>query len=95
MSELKATPGPWFVTDSHYPSIKEISGPSFGIKAVMWATDLTEDDYQKRSADLNLIAAAPELYEALETCLLYGAMTGDDWVSLKAENALAKARGEV
>lgn len=28
------------------------------------------------------------LVEALETCLMYGGMTGDDWVSNKAENAL-------
>ena len=63
------TPGPWSVTDGHYPSFKEISGPSFKISVVMWATDLTEDDYQKRDADLRLIAAAPDLLEALQRML--------------------------
>lgn len=64
----KHTPGPWEVMDSFYPSIKEVVGPSFNVKAVMWATDLTEKDYQERSADLRLIAAAPDLLEALQLC---------------------------
>jgi len=92
MNETKFTPGPWLVTDSHYPSIKEISGASFNIKAVMWATDLTEDDYQKRYADLHLIAAAPDLYEALEYCIKQ--IPELAYVpGIKA--ALAKARGDV
>jgi hypothetical protein len=60
------TPGPWSVTDGHYPSFKQISGPSFKISVVMWATDLTEDDYRKRDADLHLIAAAPDLLDELK-----------------------------
>lgn len=61
----KHTPGPWELMDSFYPSIKEVAGPSFSVKAVMFATDLTERDYQERLADLRLIAAAPDLIEAL------------------------------
>lgn len=67
----KHTSGPWEVMDSFYPSIKEVVGPSFNVKAVMWATDLTEKDYQERSADLRLIAAAPDLLEALESAWLW------------------------
>lgn len=63
----KHTPGPWTVVDGVYPSFKEVSGPSFKVSAVMWATDLTEDDYSKRTSDLHLIAAAPELLEALKS----------------------------
>jgi hypothetical protein len=63
----KHTPGPWQVMDSFYPSIKEVFGASFKISCVMWATDLTEEDYQQRSADLRLIAAAPDLLEALQS----------------------------
>jgi hypothetical protein len=63
------TQGPWSVIDGHYPSFKEISGPSFKISVVMWATDLTEDDYRKRDADLHLISAAPDLLEALKACI--------------------------
>ena len=65
----KHTPGPWEVVDSFYPSMKEVAGPSFNVKAVMWATDLTERDYQERLADLRLIAAAPELLEAATKAL--------------------------
>ena len=38
-----------------------------------------------------LIAAAPELYEALEALLEYR----DKWAAEKARAALAKARGEI
>ena len=62
----KHTPGPWTVVSGHYPSMKEISGPSFKINCVMWASDLTEADYAARDADLSLIAAAPDLLAALE-----------------------------
>ena len=89
----KHTPGPWSVVAGHYPGIKEISGPSFAIKAVMWATDLTEDDYQKRYADLRLIAAAPDLLEALEDMLGWQTLAPDDVVTA-ARAATAKARGE-
>lgn len=44
-----------------------------------------------QEADAHLIAAAPDLLEALEACIDYGAMTGDDWVMDKARAAIAKA----
>lgn len=45
-------------------------------------------------ANAHLIAAVPELLEALEACLDYGSMTGAEWVKEKARAAIAKARGE-
>jgi hypothetical protein len=102
----KHTPGPWFVIDSFYPSIKEVKGPSFKINVVMWATDLTEKDYLKRLADLSLIAAAPELLEALKGCLQWmeslrssgdagnwGWEQDDEYI--KGIAAIAKAEGEM
>lgn len=44
--------------------------------------------------DANIIAAAPELLEALEHCVNHGAMTGGEWVINKALAAVAKAKGE-
>lgn len=48
--------------------------------------------------DAHLIAAAPELYEALAECLERGGTTRGEWMPdstyAKARAALAKARGE-
>jgi len=100
----KHTPGPWEVVDSFYPSMKEVAGPSFNVKAVMWSTDLTERDYQERLADLRLIAAAPDLLEALEWCadtlavfVVDGSAAPDSVVGKNltaARAAIAKATGE-
>jgi hypothetical protein len=90
----KFTPGPWEVVDGHYPSFKNVTGPSFTISVVMWATDLTEADYQKRNADLHLIAAAPELLEALLRVLRDVASDGRDGWEDQARAAVAKATGE-
>ncbi len=89
----KHTPGPWEVMDSFYPSIKEVFGASFKISCVMWATDLTEEDYKKRRADLRLIAAAPELLEALQFVMT---AHGEQLTTAfeQAEAAIAKATGE-
>jgi hypothetical protein len=95
------TPGPWFVIDGHYPSFKEISGPSFKINVVMWATDLDEDDYRKRHADLHLIAAAPDLLKAAKTIMenldgMAGEVTAGYHESIIAplRDAIAKATGD-
>ena len=92
MSDARFTPGPWGVVQSSTPCIKRVRGPSFNVQAVMWATDLDESDYRKRQADLHLIAAAPELYEALEAYML---MTdAPPAIASKGWSALAKARGQ-
>ena len=99
----KHTPGPWVVVDGHYSCFKEVSGLSFKISAVMWASDLTDADYDKRSADLNLIAAAPDLLAALQNIANYNSQThpdSRDQAQILDENAriaraaIAKATGE-
>ena len=61
-----ATKGEWAVVDGHYPSFKELTGPSFSVSVVMFATDLTDADTDKREADLQYIAFAnPERILAL------------------------------
>jgi len=95
MSDARFTPGPWGVVQSFTPCIKTVKGPSFNVQAVMWATDLDESDYWKRQADLHLIAAAPELYEALEDALHFMESVGPPrYVRMQCESALAKARGQ-
>lgn len=93
MSETKFTPGPWFIDGQGIGPKSFADDQSYGI--TMPVAYIEEYDWpEDHGANANLIAAAPDLYEALETCLMYGAITGDDWVLLKAENALAKARGK-
>lgn len=90
------TPKQWSVIDGHYPTFKEVTGPSFKLSVVMLATDLTEDDYEKRTADLHLIAAAPDLLEALRAILTQhcsgGLVTEAHWALARA--AVTKAKGE-
>lgn len=70
MSETRRSPGPWeVVAHPAYPSFKILRGPSFSVSVVMGATDLTFEDYLRRDADLQLMAAAPDLLEALQALL--------------------------
>jgi hypothetical protein len=89
----KHTPGPWKIVGTIYPSIKEISGPSFMVSAVLWGTGLNEKDFQKRMADMRLIAAAPELLEALERVKATGVFLGAIPQEM-VDAAIAKAKGD-
>ena len=95
------TPGPWRIADDVYPSFLKVDGPSFKLSVVMWATDLDESDYQSRLADLRLIAAAPELLEALIDVVAIAqldkwdqAVSGRQSFLWNAKVAIAKAKGE-
>ena len=95
------TPGPWRIADDVYPSFLKVDGPSFKLSVVMWATDLDESDYQSRLADLRLIAAAPELLEALIDVVAIAqldkwdqAVSGRQSFLWNAKVAIAKARGD-
>ena len=89
----KHTPGPWEIVDGHYPSMKEVKGPSFEVPIVMAATDLSFDDYLRRSADACLIAAAPDLLEACEAAE-WNSLDLPEFVRIKIRAAIAKAKGE-
>jgi len=106
MSALKATPGPWKVTeagDAEYLIRMGTYLVKGGRKAphheISYAHGIyvdddypeAQDEYEEATANAQLIAAAPELYEALEALL-------DDFEDTdEANNAravLARARGE-
>ena len=87
----KHTPGPWRV-ERQNPS------PTTGEYMVAGATagylaEVRDCGGGNVLANATLIAAAPELLQALEACINYGSMTGDDWVIEKARAAIAKATG--
>lgn len=106
MSELKATPGPWeishvFATDPCYIAI---DAPKHGALAeVVWKME-DEDRSQVCEANAHLIAAAPDLYDALEWAMRFVDQVrienplpeggGEDIAYQRAIHALAKARGE-
>ncbi|QJP06319.1 hypothetical protein [Pseudomonas multiresinivorans] len=85
----KHTPGPWMVDDSEY--LAEGGG-----LCVMQGNDciaVVGDFNPSHPIDANarLIAAAPELLEALQAVIDHGVMTGDEWVAEKAMAAIARA----
>ncbi len=107
-SETKWTPGPWSLgrNKSDYMQIDGgLSRPQqhIGLAKVVVAFD--GDPYPQGEANADLIAAAPELYEALERLLKWVApIAGDnhdkdrereEMASVEAAcSALRKARGE-
>lgn len=91
MNEHKHTPGPWSA---------EKCRSGFAVYAYKSgeAVVQTEDDEGRygtiaNEANARMIAAAPELLDALRLVLAHdGALTGADWTAIRA--AIAKAEGE-
>ena len=92
MSEAMFTPGPW-------ESLGLIVGAGGIIIRQQWEGTRIIDELE---ANANLIAAAPDMYEALEAAILeYGKPGGPwnvpsspgTWID-KAKAAIVKARGE-
>lgn len=94
MSESKKD---WKVVDGYYPGFLNIVGASYTVSIVTTATDLTLEDYVNRTNDAHLMAAAPDLLEALEN-LYRDSMASDfneHWDSYKlAGLAISKALGQ-
>lgn len=90
----KWTPGPWAVERNKRTwGWVDVVGPSLGVGGPTQATDLTLADEVKRIAEAHLIAAAPDMYAALEMAQLWLSVDGRfDMQGINA--ALAKARGE-
>jgi hypothetical protein len=104
MSETRFTPGPWDAGVSEILGKRRFTvAPEYnhGI-AVSICGDCGAEDEEESIANANLIAAAPDMYEALEAAILeYGKPGGPwnvpsspgSWID-KAKAALVKARGE-
>lgn len=108
-NETKFTPGPWLADTRSgclavYPLDREMDSPGIGphdernihysSKGAEYDGDRWHMDEQSQ-ANAHLIAAAPELYEALDNILELASWEPymDDAI-IKARAALAKARGE-
>ena len=96
----KWTPGPWAVERNKRTwGWVDVVGPSLGVGGPTQATDLTLADEVKRIAEAHLIAAAPDMAEALEKALNFITNTESEMGETlpcgdAARAALAKARGE-
>ena len=100
----KHTPGPWESArnNSHRGSIATIHGCSNKDWVEVWSPNMWGPE-EVNEANARLIAAAPELLEALKTCVNVltepGIMDVDEWKWLKklavqdARDAISKAEG--
>jgi hypothetical protein len=94
MNKTKFTPGPWKI-GTPPPNGEQTIGTEQGL---MVAVSTTGAGIQTK-ANAHLIAAAPDLYEALED-LSINDFGSNGWtnsmerIAIKARAALAKARGE-
>lgn len=107
MSEHKHTPGPWKVElNKRAWGWVEVVGPSFAVHGPTQATDLRLHDEVKRIADARLIAAAPDLLEAVKEAMPFLVeiarqrhghfsieMADKDSTIGKMRDAIAKAEG--
>lgn len=95
-NETKFTPGPWFTKREGWSTVyveARIDGGMIQEVAACGPTDAGQDQQQ---ANARLIAAAPDLYEALESLVDEVTNHGeaDGAILDSARAALTKARGE-
>ena len=92
--KTKHTPGPWVWNGKDMP-FADVEDARGNVIAGTHECD-RHDAHQARAeerANARLIAAAPELLDALRLVLAHdGALTGADWTAIRA--AIAKAEGE-
>lgn len=95
MSETKHTKGPWHCTKKHPRQISDARG--FKIAKCLRLTKGSNFSMPEEEAQANahLIAAAPELLEALKAVLdsLFESGRRDFEAEQRAEDAIAKAEG--
>lgn len=93
MSEMKHTAGPWEVDPLKQGILGDVSTAD-GSQCVAQAQQVSGDDLKQsiRAANARLIAAAPDLLEALKDAryALYGNGPGNP----KIDAAIAKAEGQ-
>lgn len=96
MSETKWTPGPWMRDGISVTTYAPAGQPRKSICTPYPDTSISVSvSYARMVGNADLIAAAPDLYEALAECLReHGGYTIKGGAERGARSALAKARGE-
>lgn len=95
----KHTQGPWKVDGKTELCITDVDDLSrfIGSASIMGSNDNYKEVYEEAKANARLMAAAPDLLDALQNMtLMYcdGFDYEDDDVVIKARAAIAKAKGE-
>ncbi len=90
MSTANHTPGPWTAEATRAGKVFEVyfGDAEAGDAGCGWAT-LAGDN---QAANARLVAAAPELLDALQRCLRYGGLYPD--LAEEVRTLIAKATGE-
>jgi len=91
--ETKFTPGPWNV-DPDYPGDIQAGGAEIATAFDTHDAVTTTADADTAIANAHLIAAAPDLYAALERVLRWQPNDSASDLVAVAEAALSRARGE-
>jgi hypothetical protein len=107
MSEKKYTPGPWKVSEHSDEEESAVYSPNdsiglqvCGMRPLQSCANVQYISLEQREANAHLIAAAPELLEALEKIVKEGRDYMDRrgcrkiWWIDEAEQAIRKAHGE-
>ncbi|HBP5172575.1 hypothetical protein [Pseudomonas aeruginosa] len=87
----KYTPGPWEIERYSDGLIQIVGNARIVSDDEEIVTTVVEAVARGDEANARLIAAAPELLEALQAVIDYGSMTGAEWVAEQALAAIAKA----
>ena len=101
MSETKFTPGPWQIRCTgrgksvfYHVSVTVPVIPGYCGETTKELASMSTTDGESERFNAYLIAAAPELYAALECALACHVGTDEVWIE-EARSALEKARGEL
>jgi hypothetical protein len=106
MSGASHTPGPWFVGPSLEPDGNCLAAPVMGLDAFVAHVLFDDEGDSEATANARLIAAAPDMLEALEAWHLYDSrddsgpnagvqmMLDYDRALTLTRAAIAKARGQ-
>lgn len=89
------TKGPWTVVKGSYPGVIHVAGPPQPITIITTALDIDLEGSWEREANAHLIAAAPDLLEALQVAEMVlrerGLRAMGEYKQIEA--AIAKATG--
>ena len=98
-NETKHTPGPWksepLLSRPNVHTVRTVRPDETGHTMEICAPDSYRYNHEQQQANARLIAAAPEMLEALEMAAveLRALMVPSDPARLAVEAAIAKARG--